>query len=38
MPDHNHDDTNDITGPYSQCWDWDSVFLGTATLNYGGGQ
>ena len=24
-------------GPYEQCWDWDSVFLGTATLTWGGG-
>jgi hypothetical protein len=22
-------------GPYDQCWDWDSVFLGTATLTFG---
>ena len=22
-------------GPYTQCWDWDSVFLGTATLGFG---
>jgi hypothetical protein len=25
-------------GPYTQCWDWDSVFLGTATLNFGAGE
>ena len=24
-------------GPYTQCWDWDSVFLGTATLGFGSG-
>lgn len=23
------------SGPYEQCWDWDSVFLGTATLSWG---
>jgi hypothetical protein len=22
-------------GPYAQCWDWDSVFLGVATLPWG---
>ena len=25
-------------GPYQQCWDWDSVFLGTATLRLGAGR
>eukprot|EP01043_Picozoa_sp_COSAG02_P005982 COSAG02_NODE_166_length_31947_cov_34.168617_15_plen_398_part_00 len=25
-------------GPYQQCWDWDSVFLGVATLPFGAGQ
>ena len=24
-------------GPYQQCWDWDSVFLGVATLPFGAG-
>ena len=23
------------SGPYSTLWDWDSVFLGVATLKYG---
>jgi hypothetical protein len=25
-------------GPYQQCWDWDSVFLGVATLPFGAGR